>query len=400
MENDMENGMAIRRNTGVTMKALFFSLLLIGQASAAPAAPKAAIEHGVTDDKITIGQSAPFSGPSAKLGLQYSRGAQIYFDQVNELGGVFGRKIVMVKKDDTFIPEMTQVNAKLLISQDDVFALFGFVGAATSKAAIPSFTEAGVPFIASYSGSGQLREPFSRYIFNVRASHRKEVEAIVRQLVTVYASANSIAVFYQYDSDGWAGLEDVERALKQHQTAPVAVAQVVRNSTDVTSAVATIMEKAPSSVIMISTYTSAAAFVREMRHAGYRGQLVNLSFVGSNALLQELGKDGYGVMVSQVVPFPWSRSIAVVAEYQKAMEHIGASDFDFASLEGYIAAKVFVEGVRRAGKNLTREKFMAAMETFKKVDLGGFFISYSPTDHSGSEFVDLTLIGASGKYRN
>lgn len=356
-----------------------------------------AAEHGVKDNAILIGQSAPFTGPSAQLGIQFNRGAQVFFDQVNAQGGVFGRKIALLKMDDGSMPERTQINTKLLISQEDVFALFGFVGAAPSRAAMPIFTEAAVPFFAPYSGADNLHAPFNRYIFNVRASHRKEIEQIVRQLVTIYAS--NVAVFYQYDSDGWAGLENIEAALKQFKLAPIATASVPRDSTEVAGAVSTILAKAPSSVIMISAYKSSAAFIRAMRSAGYKGQFVNLSSVGSQALLNELGKDGSGVMVSQVVPFPWSPSVEVVAEYQRAMEHANTKDFDFTSLEGFIAAKVLVEGLRRSGKDLTREKFIAALEGFNNLEVGDFRVNYSPSDHGGAKFVDLTIIGAAGKFR-
>lgn len=369
---------------------LFFLVLAISL-------PSRAAEHGVTDTTIWLGQSAPFTGPSAQIGIQYNAGAQAYFDRVNAQGGVFGRRIVLLKMDDQYVPELTQVNAKLLISQKDVFALFGFVGALASRTAMPTFIEAEVPFFAPYSGADHLHEPFNRYVFNVRASHRKELEKVVQQLVTVYAS--NVGVFYQYDSDGWLGLENVENTLKRYKLAPVAVASVPRDSTDVNAAVAGILAKSPSAVVMISTYKTSAAFVRAMRNAGYRGQLVNLSFVGSQALLKELGPDGYGVMVSQVVPFPWSPSVAVVAEYQRAMEQAGIKDFDFTSLEGFIAAKVFVEGLRKSGKDLTREKFMSALETFKNMEIGDFSVSYSSNDHAGAKFVDLTMIGASGKFR-
>lgn len=356
-----------------------------------------AAEHGVTDSTIVLGQSAPFSGAAAHLGAQFSRGAQVYFDQVNAQGGVFGRRIMLIRKDDALIPERTQVNTKLLIAQDDVFALFGFVGAATSRAAMPIFTEAKVPFFAPYSGSDALRTPFNRYVFNVRASQPREIEKLVEQLVTIYA--NSIAVFYQYDSEGWAGMESVERTLKRFHLEPAAVGAVERNSADVGTAVAAIAPKAPGAVIMICTYTSAAAFIREMRRAGYQGQLVTVSSVGSEGLQTEAGRDGYGVMVSQVVPFPWGPSAAIVLEYQKSMERAGTKAFDFTSLEGYIAAKTFVEGLRRAGKNLTREKFIEALESIGKYDLGDFVVGFSATDHGKANYVDLTIIGLNGKFR-
>lgn len=344
-----------------------------------------------------LGQSAPFSGPSAYLGEHFSRGAQVVFDQVNAQGGVFGRKIVLLKRDDQLVPELTQVNTKLLIAQDDVFALFGFVGAATSNAAMPVFTEARVPFFAPYSGSDSLRTPFNRYIFNVRASHGREIAKLVEQLVTTYAS--NVAVFYQYDSEGWAGLASVERTLKRFKLVPVAVGAVDRNSTDVAVAVSHIAPKAPGAVIMICTYQSAVAFIKQMRRSGYHGQLVSVSSVGSQSLLSEAGKDGYGVVVSQVVPFPWSPSVGIVQEYQRAMERAGTKEFDFTSLEGFIAAKALVEGLERAGKNLTREKFIAALESFHQFDLGDFLVNFFPADHSKGNFVDLTIIDAGGKFR-
>jgi branched-chain amino acid transport system substrate-binding protein len=369
------------------------ALLLL---AASPA--RAAAEPGVSDNEIILGQSAPFTGAASHIGEQFNRGAQAYFDQVNAQGGVFGRKINLIKRDDGLVPERTQTNTTLLISQDNVFALFGYAGAANIKAAIPIFTEAKVPFFAASSGSDSLRAPFNRYIFNVRASNDREIEKIVEQLVTTYAS-NSVGVFYQYDSEGWTGLESVERTLKRFKLAPVAVGTVDRNSTDVAAAVASILPKAPATVIMICTYKPAAAFIKEMRRAGYRGQFVNISSVGSQALLAETGKDGYGVLVSQVVPFPWSPSVGVVMEYQKALANAGSKEFDFTSLEGFIAAKTLVEGLRRAGKNLTREKFIAALESLNKADLGDFTVEFSPTDHSQGKFVELTLIGSLGKFR-
>ena len=360
--------------------------------------PVQAAERGVTDTEIILGQSAPFTGAAASIGEQYNRGAQAYFDQINAQGGVFGRKITLVKRDDGLVPERTQTNTTLLISQDEVFALFGYTGAANIKAAIPILTEAKVPFFGASSGSDSLRTPFNRYIFNVRASNDREIEKIVEQLVTTYASTG-VGVFYQYDSEGWTGLESVERTLKRFKLAPVAVGTVDRNSADVAAAVASILPKNPSTVIMICTYKPAAAFIKEMRRAGYKGQFVNISSVGSQALLAETGKEGYGVLVSQVVPFPWSPSVSVVLEYQKAMASAGSKEYDFTSLEGFIAAKTLVEGLRRAGKNLTREKFITALESIRKIDLGDYTVEFSPTDHSQGKFVELTLIGSLGKFR-
>ena len=355
-----------------------------------------ALAQGVTTDTILIGQSAALSGPAEQLGNEMKSGAQAYFDVINKSGGVNGRKIRLVSLDDGYEPEKAAANTRKLIAEDKVLALFGYVGTPTSNAALPIFTEAKVPFVGAFTGAQSLREPFNRYIFNVRASYFDETEQIVAHLVQ--QGITKIAVFYQNDAYGKAGLAGVERAMKARKLDIGATATVERNTTDVSAAVATLAKSNTGAIIMIGAYKSCAAFIRAMKLKGAFQQFWNVSFVGSKALSSELGDEGRGVQISQVVPFPWSDVTPIVREYQKLIG--GPANASFTSLEGYIAAKIMVEGLKRAGKNPTRESLVDGLASMGKIDLGGFTVSYSPTNHNGSSFVDLTIISRAGTFKH
>jgi ABC-type branched-subunit amino acid transport system substrate-binding protein len=355
-------------------------------------------ESGITDTKIVLGQSAAFSGPAAQLGLQLHAGAMAYFNQINERGGVYGRKIEIRQLDDKYEADLAAANTKKFVENDDIFALFGYVGTPTSNAALPIFTKANIPFFAPFTGAQSLREPFNRQIFNIRASYFDETEHLVDRLVNT--GLKNIAVFYQNDAYGKAGLAGVERALKKLNLTIIETATVERNSVEVAKAVEKLLPKRPDVIIQISAYSSCAAFIKEMRKASYTGQFYNVSFVGSQALADSLGNEGPGVVISQVVPFPWRNVEPIVTEYAKAMHKAGVSNLNFSSLEGYISAKVFVEGLRRAGKTLSRDRLIAGLESMGNYDVGGFYVNFSPSNHNGSKFVDMTVISKDGKFRN
>jgi ABC-type branched-subunit amino acid transport system substrate-binding protein len=351
----------------------------------------AAADPGISPTTILIGQSAAFSGPASELGTEMRAGALAYFQAVNAAGGVNGRKIELRSLDDGYESDRAAANTRKLID-DGVFLLFGYVGTPTSNASKPIFTAARVPFVGPFTGAESLRNPLNRYIFNIRASYYDETEKIVGQLVG--QTLTKIAVFYQNDDYGKAGLAGVERAMQRRNLKIVATGTVERNTTDVAAAVATIGKADPQGVVMISAYKSCAAFIKAMRAAGQNPQFMNVSFVGSKALAHETGPEGRGVGISQVVPFPWNLSARVVKDYQQALfAATGKQNYSFTSLEGYIAAKVLVEGMRRAGNDLTRERFIAAMEQIRDLDVGGYTVGFSPTDHNGSKFVELTVIG-------
>ncbi len=368
---------------------------LLGSTSASLALPTWAQND---NRPIVLGQSAAFSGPAAELGLQMNKGARVYFDHVNATGGINGRPIQILTADDGYEPERCKANTEKLI-REDVFALFGYVGTPTCVAALPLATEARMPFFGPFTGAQALRDPFNRYVFHLRASYYDETALIVNQLTSL--GLNKIAVFRQNDSYGQAGMDGVVRALSPLGLAPVAVGKVERNSVDVAAAVAEIVAKKPNAVVQISAYRSCAAFIREARKAGYGGTFYNVSFVGTQALADELGQDGLGVVVSQVVPFPFSTTMAITREYLDAVQRAGSdAKPNYSSMEGYMAAKVMTEGLRRAaGRVLTREALVAALETIQGVNFGGFLVHFGPRDHVASRFVELSMLTADGRVR-
>ncbi|MFZ2306231.1 MAG: ABC transporter substrate-binding protein [Rhodoferax sp.] len=356
----------------------------------------ASADNGVTDREILIGQFAAISGPAAQLGQRMQLGMQAYFTAVNAQGGVHGRTIRLITRDDGYEPEKAAAAAKALIQDDKVFALAGSVGTPTGLAALPILTEAQVPLVGMFTGAQALREPFNRQVFHVRASYFDETERIVQHLTTL--GIKKIAVFYQNDAYGKAGLEGVTRALSKRQLKAVATATVERNSVDVAQSLETLIKSEPEAIVQISAYKSCAALIKLARSKSFGVQFFNVSFVGSRALADELGDAGQGVVISQVVPFPYAQNTPVVRDYQQRMTEAGQKDFDFSSLEGYLTARVLVEGLRRAGKNLTRDGLINALESMHDVNFGGFTINYSAKDHQASNFTDLTIIGRGGKF--
>jgi branched-chain amino acid transport system substrate-binding protein len=347
-------------------------------------------------DRIVLGQSAPFTGPSTQLGLQFHLGAQLHFEQVNAKGGVNGRRIELQRLDDGYEPERCAANTKQFIA-DGVFALFGYVGTPTSLAALPLATEAKTPFFAPFTGAQALREPFNRYAIHVRASYFDETAAIVRQVTST--GTKKLAVFYQNDAYGKTGLEGVQRALKAMNLETAALGTVERNSTDVAQALKDILAVKPEAIVQIGAYKACATFIRLARQQGFGGNFYNVSFVGTQALMDELGAVAKGVVVSQVMPFPYSPATAVSGEYLADLKDKRGQTPNYSGMEGYVAAKVFVEALKRAGRNATRESFIDAIHGMQAVNLGGFPVDFGPQKHTGSRFVELTLLTEDGRIR-
>ena len=347
------------------------------------------------DGPVVLGQSAPFTGPAAQLGIQFYQGAKLLFDQNNALPGA--RRVEIKFLDDGYEPDRCVANTKKLID-DDVFALFGYIGTPTSLAALPLAVKDKVPFIAPFTGAMSLREPFQRNVFHLRASYNDETALIVKQLT--HLGLAKIAVFYQNDAYGKAGLDGVTLALAQQNLKPVAQATVERNSVDVAAAVKALVAARPDAVVQISAYKSCAAFIREARKAGYGGTFYNVSFVGTQALADELGKDGAGVVVSQVVPSPYNSANAITREFSEAVRKAGAGNINYSSLEGYLAAKVLAEGLRRApGRGVSRDGLIAGLESIEHQQFGGFDVSFSARNHVASKFVELSMITGDGRIR-
>lgn len=346
--------------------------------------------------KVVLGQSAPITGPAAQLGIQFNLGAKLYFDSVNAKGGVAGRMIELRLLDDGYEPERTAANTKKFI-EDGVFALFGYIGTPTSLAALPMATEAKIPFFAPFTGAQALREPYNRYAVHVRASYFEETAAIVKQADSV--GFKKVGVFYQNDAYGKTGLDGVTRALATLGRKPVSLGTVERNSVDVAKTASLIMAAQPDAIVQISAYKSCAAFIREVRKMGFAGTFYNVSFVGTQALALELGDKAAGVAISQVMPFPFSPNTPLGSEYQAALATNKELTANYSSLEGYVAAKVFTEALRRAGSKVSQEDFLNALDTIQKWDLGGFTLDFGPTKREGSKFVELTVLDSSGKVR-
>lgn len=366
---------------------------LAGAAAATLALP--ALAQG--GRRIVLGQSCALTGPAAQLGIQMNRGARLFFDRLNAEGGVAGRTVELKALDDGYEPERCAANTRALIA-DDVFALFGYVGTPTGIAALPLVNAAEMPLLGMFTGAEALREPFSRSIFHVRASYYDETALIVKQLTNL--GLKRIAVFRQNDSYGQAGLDGVNRALKLQNLQPTGIGLVERNSVDVAAAVKAILPTRPDAVVQIGAYKGCAAFIREARKAGYGGTFYNVSFVGTQALADELGKDGLGVVVSQVMPFPYTTTTAIAREYLDAVKRAGSdATANYSSMEGYVCAKVLTEGLRRAGAGASREALVSALETLQRYDTGGYTVSFGPRNHRGSSFVELSMLTGDGKVR-
>jgi branched-chain amino acid transport system substrate-binding protein len=351
---------------------------------------------GQSGNRIVIGQSAALTGPASALGQQFRLGAQLVFERANARASG-GRQIELRSLDDGYEPERCAANTRELID-GGAFALFGYIGTPTSVAALPLVNAAKTPFIAPLTGAEALRAPFNRYAFHVRASYFDETAEIVKQLTAV--GIRRVGVFYQDDSYGKTGLDGVTRALKPLGLEPTGLGTVARNTVDVDAAVKAILAQSPQAIVQISAYKSCAAFVRAARKAGFTGGFYNVSFVGTQALIKELGADARSVAVSQVMPYPFAATSAVAGEYLAA-GRAASKDFEpsYGSIEGFVAAKTLVEGLRRAGGSASPEGLVTALESMREFDLGGFFVDFSAQKHSGSKFVDMTILTEDGRVR-
>ncbi len=356
------------------------------------------LRAGITDDAILFGQSAAFSGPASALGLGMRAGIQAAFDEVNEAGGVHGRRLELTSRDDGYEPEAAIANTTALIEEDGIFALVGAVGTPTSRSAVPVADAAGVPYVAPFTGAEFLRSPTYQHILNVRASYYQETAEMVNRLMEDL-DITRIAVMYQDDSFGRAGYSGVRIALDELGLEPVSIGIYPRNTTSVKTALLDLMQGQPDAVIMIGAYAPVARLISWARQANFNPEFMTVSFVGSNALARELGDYGEGVYVTQVVPFPWDDSIPIVADYHNALE-LYASDIEpgFVSLEGYIAGRFVISVTEKCGPFIDRECFMEEIRNEEVINLGGFELQFGETDSQGSNEVFLTYIGADGNY--
>ncbi|RYF79407.1 MAG: ABC transporter permease [Comamonadaceae bacterium] len=373
-----------------------FSVAL-GQGAAAVAAGFAGVARAQSDAPLVLGQSAPLTGPAAQLGLQFNEGAKLWLDAYNAQAGA--RRVTLKAMDDGYEPERTAANTSRFL-EEEVLALFGYIGTPTSVAALPLIARERVPFIAPFTGAMSLRDPFQRHVFHLRASYNDETALIVNQLANL--GLKKIAVFHQNDAYGQAGLAGVTLALAQHKLQPTGTATVERNSEDVSAAVAKLVPLRPDAIVQVGAYKACAAFIRAARKAGFGGTFYNVSFVGTKALADELGKDGAGVVVSQVMPSPYSAANGLTRDFADAARKTGNAAIkpNYSSIEGFLAARVLTEGLRRApGGRVTREGLIAGLESIDRQTFGGFDVSFSARNHVASKFVELSMLTGDGGVR-
>jgi branched-chain amino acid transport system substrate-binding protein len=375
------------------MKSRFTRLATTVAASAmllALAAGRACAENGVTATEITIGMCNVLTGPAAALGTGIRKGSMVYFEKVNQAGGVNGRKIRVISYDDGYEPKNTVTQTRKLVLEDNVFALFGYVGTPTSTAIMPIVAEARIPFWSPFTGAEFLRTPVNKYIFNVRSSYFDEAESQVQYLAEK-RGIKKIGVFSQNDAYGLAVKGGILKALRKRNLELAGEGTYERNTEDVTVAVAALKKAAPDAVSMVGTYKAMAAFIRKAKAEGFNPIFLNVSFVGTAALVKELGADGDGVIITQVMPSPNDTSVPIVAQYRADMKAAGHAELDFTDLEGYVDAAIFVEALKKAGPTLTRESFLAAAESLD-TSVGGLAVRFSPADHQALRKTYLTTI--------
>ncbi len=368
--------------------------------TAAPATPPPVSGEtpGVFDDRVVFGQSAAFSGPAQELGRNMRRGIEAAFHEVNQGGGVHERELTLLSLDDTYEPEAAVANTMELIDQENVFALIGAVGTPTSRSATPVAAESGVPYIAPFTGAAFLRDPKWDNIINLRASYNQETEEMVARLTTDLG-IDRIAVMYQDDSYGRAGYGGVRLALDRRGMTPVAVGLYPRNTLAVKTALLDLRLGDPQAVIMIGAYQPVGALVSWARYTGLDPIFMTVSFVGSNALAEQLGPAGEGVFVTQVVPFPTDSSLPIVESYLKALsEYDPEATPGFVSLEGYMAGRMAIAGLDGCGRDVSRDCFLSILKASEAIDIDGFALRFGEGDNQGSDSVFLTVIGSDGKY--
>ena len=378
------------------LAAAAFCGAMAGFAASLPAVA----EDGVSGDKIVFGQAAALDGPAAALGQGMRTGILAAFDEANKTGGVQGHKLDLVSSDDGYEPTKAIVAAKKLIDEDKVFALIGSVGTPTSAAVQPIASEAGVPFIGAFTGAEFLRTPYKPGVVNVRASYFEETETMVDHL-TKDLGVTRIAIFYQDDAFGQAGLAGVKQALDKRSMQLVAEGTYERNTTAVKGALLAIHKGDPQAVIMIGAYAPCAEFIKLARQIKLDATFVNISFVGSDALAKELGPAGAGVVITQVVPFPEDPSIDLVKRYQAALKASAAdAKPGFVSLEGYMVGRLVVAALDKVQGDITRAALLDAITKSGSFDLGGITLRYSADRNRGSDTVFLTVIQSDGSFKS
>lgn len=380
--------MLIARKGRGALLAILFIAVLFSAASQAQKAP------GVTETTIRIGSCSALSGPASFLGIQTQMGALAYFHLVNDAGGVHGRTIELKSRDDGYDPEKTGACFEQL-EKDNVFAMGFFVGTPTAARYVPMAQSAKVPVVGLFTGAQMLYEPMKHEIVNVRASYFDETREQVDALWRV-RGVRKIGIIYQNDAFGKAVLEGVQRALARHQATPAGLGTFERNTLDVSAGWKAVRDARPEAVIVAGPYAPMAAVLKEAHASGWHPLFLTVSFVGTEGLIRAAGADAEGVVITQVVPDYERTDLPTIRLYRSALEkYMSGTSPSFVSLEGFVDAMVMVEGLKAAGRDLTREKFIGGIESLHNFDMGlghNFFLGYGPKDHKGFDSVYATVV--------
>lgn len=355
-------------------------------------------EEGVTSSSIAFAQVAALEGPAAALGQGMRLGMQAAFEEANAAGGVHGRTISLDSMNDNYEPDRSVALVKSVVEGNNHLGLIGAVGTPTASATQPIATEANIPFVGPFTGAGFLRDASLGNVFNVRATYFAETEAWIEYLVD-QQGMKSIALLYQDDGFGRVGLAGVTAALERRGMTLVAEGTYTRNTTAVKKALLTIKKAKPDAVVMVGAYKPVAEFIKLSRRLKFNPTFVNISFVGSDALAQELGDAGEDVIISQVVPFPWDATVPAVAQYQAALKAVAPdANPGFVTLEGYLTGRLALAALEAAGADLTRQSYLDALGGLQTLDFGGVTMTFGPNDNQGMDSVFLTRITKGGGF--
>lgn len=387
----------MRKLSATPFVPILFALSL---SLAATPAPSHAGDAGTQE--ILLGQSLSLSGRWSRNATLYRQGALLYFDDINAAGGIHGRRIRLLTLDDRSNSQLVRSNTAQLIAAGKILALFGYSGTAPSLAALPLAMRAGVPFFAPRAGSPLLHKRGGRMLFTVRAGHRRELDFLLRQIAGM--GLDRVALLHPDDAQGYADVSLAAELLYLYGgnlVAGVPSAGPFAETFELEEIADALLRSAPKAILINGDVVSSAAIIRTLRARRYAGVMYAMSQAGGKALAEQLGEMGKGVAVTQTVPFPWRGSARIAVEYREAAKAAGGLP-SFVGLEGYIAAKVLCEGLRRSGRQPTREKLVQALESIndRNYDVGGFSINFSASSHDGSQYVDTSAISHSGAFVN
>ncbi|MDO8305507.1 ABC transporter substrate-binding protein [Herminiimonas sp.] len=354
-------------------------------------------EDGVTDNAILIGQTIGLTGTAAGTVKEMNEGAHAYIAAVNKQGGVNGRKIEIRTLDDQYLPAKALANARVLIEKDKVFALFQSRGTPHTIAILPELAANKVPLIAPSTGAESLHTPVNHWVFNVRAKYQDEVVKAIEHFSTLGFKNIGLLTYEKDDPLGLDGLNGFNKGMAEYKLKPAFIEIFPRLKPNVNEVALKVVNAKPDALVIVSSGSNTVDVIKAIRAQGGKMQVMTLSNNSSQEFIKDLGPDAAGVILSQVTPPPNLSSSGLGKEFQVAAKAVGAT-ISYAAMEGYLSAKVMVEGLRRAGRNLTRDSFMRGLESMQRVDMGGVSVSYSDKDHTGSNFVELTLIGRDGRY--